>query len=62
MYAFCFTSLTFVSGSKVGISPVDLGLVCLSPCGHRTKPLERTKRTMTVLIANCVHTVEVIYI
>ena len=62
MYAFCFISLSFVSGGKLGTRPMGLGLMCLGPCGHRAKPPERNTRMMMVLFANCVHTIQVTYL
>ena len=47
---------------RLGINPVDLGLMCLRLCGHkRRQPLMRRKMMM-VFVANCVATVLVIYL
>ena len=31
MHAFYFTTIVFVSRGKLGIKPMDFGLMCLSP-------------------------------
>ena len=60
MCVFCSTLLRFVFAGRLGINPMDLGLMCLSLCGHRRRqPLRR--KIMMVFIANCVATVLVIY-
>ena len=57
---FIFILLNFAFADKLGIIPVDLGLMCMSLCGHRTR-LTRKRRKMTTVFANCVATVLVIY-
>ena len=60
MCIFCPASLSFAFASRLGINPMDLGLMCQSLCGHkRRQPLQRRKM-MTVFVANCVATVLVI--
>ena len=49
------TLLSFVSRGKLGIGHAPW--MCLSLLGHIRKPLERKRRTIMVLFANCVHTV-----
>ena len=62
MCAFCSTLLSFVFAGRLGINPMDLGLMCLSLCGHRRRqPLTRRKMMMG-FVANCVATVLVIYL
>ena len=59
---FCSTLLSFVFAGRLGINHVDLGLMCLSLCGHgRRQPLRRRKMMM-VFVANCVATVLVMYV
>ena len=58
---FCSTLLSFAFADRLGINPMDLGLMCHSLYGHRRRqPLSRRKM-MTVFVANCVATVLVIY-
>ena len=59
---FYTTLLNFVFAGKLGISRMDLGLVCRSLCGHRRRQPLRSKTMMTVLVANSVATVMVIYL
>ena len=57
MCIFCSTLLSFVFAGRLGINPMDLGLMCLSLCGHsRRQPLRRRKMMM-VFVANCVATI-----
>ena len=44
LHLFCCTLVSFVSGGKLGIRPMDLALVYLTPCGHKRKPLEMEKK------------------
>ena len=61
MCVFCSTLLSFAFADRLGINPMDLGLMCPSLYGHkRRQPLQRRKM-MTVFVANCVATVLVIY-
>ena len=61
MCVFCSTLLSFAFANRLGINPMDLGLMCQSLYGHRRRqPLQRRKM-MTVFVANCVATVLVIY-
>ena len=62
MCVFCSTLLNFVFACILGISPMDLGLMCLSLCWHTKKQPLRKKKMMTVFVANCVATVLVIYL
>ena len=62
MCVFCSTLLSFAFADRLGIHPMDLGLMCLSLYGHRRRqPLRRRKMMMTVFVADCVATVLVIY-
>ena len=62
MCVFCSTLLSFVFAGKLGINRMDLGLICLSLCGHRRRqPLRRRRKMMMVFVANCAATVLVIY-
>ena len=58
---FCSTLLRFVLASKLGINLMDLGLMCLSLCGHRRRQPWRRRKMMMVFVANCVATVMVIH-
>ena len=61
MCVFCSTLLSFAFAGRLGINPMDLGLMCQSLYGHRRRqPLQRRK-IMTVFVANSVATVLVIY-
>ena len=62
MCVFCSTLLSFVFAGKLGISPMDLGLMCLSLCGHNRRQPLRRRKMMMVFVANCVATVLVIYL
>jgi hypothetical protein len=62
MYVFCSTLLSFVFAGRLGINPMDLGLKCLSLCGHRRRQPLRYRKMMMVFVANCVATVLVIYL
>ena len=57
-----YMSVKFVLGSKQGISLVDLDLIYQSPYEHKRKPLQRKEKMLTVFVANCVHTVQVIHL
>ena len=59
---FCSTLLNFVFAGRLGISPMDLGLMCPSLCGHRRRVLLSRRKMMAVFVANCVATVLVIYL
>ena len=61
MCAFCSTLFGFVFASRLGINPMDLGLMCLSLCGHRRGQPLRRRKMMMVFVANCVATILVIY-
>ena len=37
MCLFCYAYVSFVSKGKQGINPMDLGLMCLTLCGHKGK-------------------------
>ena len=61
MCVFCSILLSFAFADRLGINPMDLGLMCHSLYGRRRRqPLYRRKM-MTVFVANCVATVLVIY-
>ena len=62
MYVFCSTLLNFVFASRLCISPMALGLMCLSLCGHRRRQPLRRRKMVTVFVASCVATVLVIYL
>ena len=34
---FYYTYVSFVSKGKLGNNPIDVGLMCLTPCGHKGK-------------------------
>ena len=40
---------------------MDLGLMCLSLCGHKRRQPLRRRRMMMVFVANCVANILVIY-
>ena len=61
MCVFCSTLLSFVFACKLGINPMDLGLMCLSLCGHRRRQPWRRRKMMMLFVANCVAIVLVIY-
>ena len=61
MCVFCTTLLSFAFADRLGMNPMDLGLMCLSLYGHRRRQPLRRKKMMTVFDANCVATVLVIY-
>ena len=61
MWVFCCTLLSFVFTGRLDINPMDLGLMCLSLCGHRKKQPLRRRKMMMVFVANTVATVLVIY-
>ena len=61
MCVFCSTLLSFVFAGKLGINPMDLGLMCLSLCGPRRRQPLRRRKMMMVFVANCVATVLLIY-
>ena len=56
------TLLNFAFTGNVGMSPMDLGLMCLSLCGHKRKQPLRRRKMMRVFVAHCVATVLVIYL
>ena len=58
---FCSTLLSFAFTDRLGINPMDPGLICLSVYGHRRRQPLRKRKMMTVFVANCVATVLVIY-
>ena len=62
MCVFCSTLLSFVFTGRLGINPMDLGLMCQSLCGHRRRQPLRRRKMMMVFVANCVATVLVIYL
>ena len=67
MCIFCNTSINIVPGAKLGISPMNLGLMCLSLCGCRKRPPQRKNKRIMVFVANCaidycVSTVQVRYL
>ena len=37
-HVLCYMKVSFVSEGKLGINPMDLGLMCLGLCGHKKKP------------------------
>ena len=39
-----------MSGGKLGINHMDVGLMLLSLYGHKRKPLDMTKKTMTIFV------------
>ena len=59
---FFSTLLNFLFAGRLGISRMDLGLMCLSLCGHRRRVPLRWRKMMTVSVANCVATILVIYL
>ena len=59
---FCSTLLNFVVAGRVGIGPMDLGLMFLSLCGYRRRVPLRGRKMTTVFVAKCVATVLVIYL
>ena len=61
MCVFCPNLLSFVFAGRLGINPMDLGLMCLSLCGLRRRQPLRRRKMMMVFVANCVATVLVIY-
>ena len=61
MCVFCSTLLSFAFAGRQGITPLDLGLMCLSLCGLRRKQPLRRRKMMMVFVANGVATVAVIY-
>ena len=61
MCVFCSTLLSFVFAGRLGINPMDLGLMCLSFCGLRRRQQLRRRKMMMVFAANCVATILVIY-
>ena len=56
---FCYILVKSESRGKLCISSMDFGLMCLIPCGHTRKPMEREKKMMMVFIPNCVRRVHV---
>ena len=54
MCVFCSTLLNYIFVGRLGISPMDLGLMCLSLCGHRRRQPLRRRKTITVFVANSV--------
>ena len=54
---FCSTLLNLYSQG-----PMNLGLMCLSLCGHSKRQPLRRRKMMTVFVANCVATVLGIYV
>ena len=60
MCIFYSTVLSFVFAGGLGINPMDLGLMCLSPCGQRRRQPFRRRKMMMVFVASCVATVLVI--
>ena len=62
MCVFWSTLLGFVFAGRLGIDPVDLGLMCLSLCGHRSRQPLRRRKILMVFVANCVATALVIYV
>ena len=62
MCVFCSTLLSFVFAGKLGISPMDLGLMCLSLCGHKRRVPLRRRKMMTLFVANCVATILVMHL
>ena len=58
---FCSTLLSFAFADRLGINPMDLGLMCLSVYGHRRRQPLRRRKMMTVFVADCVATNLVIY-
>ena len=61
MCVFCSTVLNFLFAGRLGINPMDLGLMCPSMCGLRRRQPLRRRKMMVVFVANCVATVLVIY-
>ena len=41
---------------------MDLGVGCLSLCGHRRRLMRRKRKMIALFIANCLATVLVIYL
>ena len=63
MCIFCSTLLNCVFAGRLGISRMDLGLMChVSLRGHRRRVPLRRRKMMTVFVANCVATILVIYL
>ena len=44
LHLFSYTPVNFVSGGRLGIRPMDLALMYLTPCGHKRKPPEMEKK------------------
>ena len=61
MCVFCSTLLSLAFTDRLGINPMDLGPMCLGLYGHRRRQPSRRRKMKTVLVANCVATVLVIY-
>ena len=61
MCVYLSTLLSFVFACRLGINPMDFGLMCLSLCGQRRRQPLRRRKTMMVFVANCVATVLEIY-
>ena len=61
MCVFCSTLLSFAFADRLGINPMDFGLMCLSVYGHRRRQPFRRRKMMTVFVANCLATVLVTY-
>ena len=62
MCVFCSTLLSFIFAGRRGINPMDLGLMYLSLCEHRRRQPLRKRKMMMVFVANCVATIDVIYL
>ena len=61
MCVFCSTLLSVAFTNRLGINPMDLGLMCLSLYGQGRRQTLRRRKMMTGFVANGVATVLVIY-
>ena len=61
MCVFCSTLLSFAFAGRLGINPMDRGLMCQSLYGHKRRQPSQRRKMMTVFVANCVATVLMIY-
>ena len=62
MCVFCSTLLNISFVDKLGINPMDLGLMCQSAYVHKRREPLRRRKMMTGFVANSVATVLVIYV
>ena len=62
MCVFCSTLIGFAFADRLGINPMDFGLMCQGLYGHRRRQPWQRRKMMTVFVANCVAPVLVIYL